>query len=245
MARLNQMRSARSLRGRAPQDIDVGDSSADERESAGRPSEGDERKPRKPDGTPKGGGPYARDFGVPEDTAQESFTDPDSRIMKHANGGFDQSYNGQTAVDAENGIVIAAERVQCAADSGELAAMLGTVRANLGAAPEQTLADAGYRDEAVFAALAEGDTELIVSLGREVGTIDAVNKPHTAAMAERLQSEEGRAAYRRRKGIVEPPNGWIKHVMGFRQFSLRGVGKVRAEWKLVNAALNLRRMAYL
>ena len=126
-------------------------------------------KPRKPDGTPKGGGPYARDFGVPEDSAQENFTDPDSRIMKHANGGFDQSYNGQTAVDAENGIVIAAELVQCAADSGELVPMLEAIRTNLGAAPEQTLADAGYRDEAVFAALADGDTQLIVSLGRERG----------------------------------------------------------------------------
>ena len=64
-------------------------------------------------------------------------------------------------------------------------------------------------------------------------------------MAERLRSEAGRAAYRRRKGIVEPPNGSIKHVMGFRQFSLRGVAKARAEWKLVNGALNLRRMAHL
>lgn len=49
------------------------------------------------------------------------------------------------------------------------------------------------------------------------------------------------------KGMVEPPNGWIKHVLvlGFRQFSLRGASKVHAEWKPVNATLNLRRMAYL
>ena len=168
--------------------------------------------------------------------------------MKQTNGGFDQSYNGQTAVDAANGIVVAAELVQCAADSGELAPMLEAVKANLGAVPEQTLADAGYRSEAGFAALADVDTDLIVSLdreGREPGRIDASDKPHTAAMAERLNSEHGRAAYRRRKGIVEPPNGWIKHVLGFRQFGLRGVEKVRSEWKLVNAALNLRRMAYL
>jgi len=113
---------------------------------------------------------------------------------------------------------------------------------------EQALADAGYRDEAVFAALADGETELIVSIGREgrdPGKIDATKTPFTAAMAERLDSEQGRTAYRRRQGIVEPPNGWIKHVMGFRQFSFRGVAKVRAEWKLVNGALNLRRMAYL
>jgi hypothetical protein len=58
-------------------------------------------------------------------------------------------------------------------------------------------------------------------------------------------TEEVKIAYRRRKAIVEPPNGWIKSVMGFRQFSLRGLPKVQAEWKLVCMALNLRRMAYL
>ena len=64
-------------------------------------------------------------------------------------------------------------------------------------------------------------------------------------MAQRLQSEQAKAAYRRRKAIVEPPNGWIKAVLGFRQFSLRGLHKVGAEWKLVCMAVNLRRMAYL
>lgn len=64
-------------------------------------------------------------------------------------------------------------------------------------------------------------------------------------MAARLQTEERRAAYRKRKWIAEPPNGWIKNVMGFRQFSLRGLHRVRAEWKLVCMALNLRRMAVL
>ena len=98
-----------------------------------------------------------------------------------------------------------------------------------GAVPEQTLADTGYRGEAVFEALADRGTDLIVSLGREgrdIAKIDATSKPRTAAMAERLQSVEGKAAYRRRKHIVEPPNGWIKLVLGFRQFSLRGVEKV-------------------
>ncbi|EOA1254853.1 transposase [Klebsiella pneumoniae] len=69
--------------------------------------------------------------------------------------------------------------------------------------------------------------------------------PHTAAIAAKLKTEQGDAAYRRRKSIVEAPNGWIKAVMGLRQFSMRGLDKVQAEWKLVCMALNLRRMAYL
>ena len=86
----------------------------------------------------------------------------------------------------------------------------------------------------------------MVALGREGKQqvqVDAEAYPHTAAMAAKLQTKEGRAAYRRRKWIAEPPNGWIKNVLGFRQFSLRGLKKVQAEWKLVCLALNLRRMA--
>ena len=61
-------------------------------------------------------------------------------------------------------------------------------------------------------------------------------------MVERLASAEGQAQYRRRKAIVEPVFGWIKHIMGFRQFSLRGLAKVKGEWNLVCLALNVRRL---
>ena len=112
--------------------------------------------------------------------------------------------------------------------------------------PEQVLADTGYKAEAVFKALAHSGCDLVVALGREgkdALCFDPERSPHTAAMAAKLQTYEGKAAYRRRKWIAEPPNGWIKHVLGFRQFSLRGLHRVRAEWKLVCLALNLRRMA--
>ena len=61
-------------------------------------------------------------------------------------------------------------------------------------------------------------------------------------MAVKLQTDEGKAAYRWRKWLAEPPNGWIKSVLGFRQFILRGLHRVQAEWKLVCLAPNLRRM---
>jgi transposase len=207
----------------------------------------DDRRPRHPDGTPRKGKSYSRDFGVPADSDQTSFTDPDSRIMKQAAGGFEHSYNAQTAVDAEHQIIVAAELTACASDSGQLPGMVAAVATVLGALPKRVLADAGYRSEAALEALSTTSCEAIVALGREGrehAAIDAAKYPHTAKMAERLRSDEGKAAYRRRKAIVEAPNGWIKAVLGFRQFSLRGIGKVRAEWKLVCMALNLRRMAY-
>ena len=204
----------------------------------------DERKPRNKDGKPKGGR-YKRDFGVPEDKAQENFTDADSRIMKRAGGGFDAAYNAQLAVDEAAHIIVAAELTNVASDAAELPRMIDAVQANLGQAPAQALADTGYRAEAVFERYAESGTELIVALGREGKQqlqFDAARNPYTAAMAAKLQSDEGRTAYRKRKWIAEPPNGWIKSILGFRQFSLRGINKVQDEWKLVCAALNLRRM---
>jgi hypothetical protein len=212
-------------------------------------SDDDDRRPRHPDGTLKrGGNKYKREFAVPAPTDQESFTDPDSRIMKHAGGSFEQSYNAHMAVDAAHQIIVAAELTNNAADSDRLPPLLQAVAANTGTLPQQALADAGFRSEAALAKVADLPCEVIVALGREgrdQTVIDADKYPHTVAMATRLQTATVKDAYRRRKAIVEPPNGWIKAVLGFRQFSFRGFKKVKAEWQLVCLALNLRRMAYL
>jgi hypothetical protein len=210
-----------------------------------RQREAEIERGRDPDDKPRGGR-YKREFGVPEDKAQDNFTDPDSRIMKRAGGGFDAGYNAQTAVDDAAHIIVAAELTNCGSDAGELPTMLQAVKDNLGALPKQALADTGYKAEAVFEQLAGNGCDLVVAVGREGKQplrFDPERSPYTAAMAAKLQTDEARAAYRRRKWIAEPPNGWIKNVLGFRQFSLRGLHRVQAEWKLVCMALNLRRMA--
>jgi transposase/IS5 family transposase len=209
----------------------------------------DERKPRDKDGRPKGGKPYQRDFGVPAPKTQDSFTDPDARIMKRAGGGFDYSYNAQTAVDETAHIIVAAEVVNTSSDVQQLPIVLKAVKAHTGSSAAQVLADAGYRSESVMAELAntQPDTELVIALGREGKVLtkprDAQRYPHTVAMAAKFETEHGKTDYRKRKWIAEPPNGWIKNVLGFRQFSMRGLEKAKAEFKLVCMALNLRRMA--
>lgn len=211
-------------------------------------SEGDERKPKDKSGKPRGGKPYQRDFGVPPAKAQDSFTDPESRIMKRAGGGFDYSYNAQTAVDESNHIIVAAEVVNTSSDVHQLVSVLQAVKASTQANPQQVLADAGYRSEEEMAKLAKErpDTELVIALGREgreqAKPMDAQRYPHTVAMQAKFQTDKGKADYRKRKWIAEPPNGWIKNVLGFRQFSMRGLEKAKAEFKLVCMALNLRRM---
>ena len=211
-------------------------------------SEGDERKPKDKNGKPKGGKPYQRDFGVPAPKAQDSFTDPESRIMKRAGGGFDYSYNAQTAVDEAVHIIVAAEVVNTSTDVHQLVPVLQAVKANTQADPKQVLADAGYRCEEEMAKLAKQrpETELVIALGREgrqqAKSIDTQRYPHTVAMQAKFQTIKGKADYRKRKWLAEPPNGWIKNVLGFRQFSMRGLEKAKAEFKLVCLSLNLRRM---
>jgi transposase len=197
-------------------------------------------------GTSKKKSRFKYKFGEPKPDAQENFTDPESRIMKHAGGGFDYSYNAQAAVDDTAHIIVAAELVNNAADSGQLPTVLAALRRNTGADPKQVLADAGYRSETMFEQLRDHPAELIVALGREGKkdmVIDASKRPLCAAMAEKFKSAATQAAYRKRKWLSEPPNGWVKSILGFRQFSMRGLIKAQAEWKLVCAALNLRRMA--
>ena len=91
------------------------------------------------------------------------------------------------------------------------------------------------------------NTDLVIALGREgkklASSVDAHKHPHTAKMAAKLQTSQGQQDYRRRKYLAEPPNGWIKAVLGFRQMSMRGLKKCKAEFKLVCMALNLRRMS--
>ena len=209
----------------------------------------DERKPKDKDGKPKSGKLYQRDFGIPAPKAQDSFTDPEARIMKRAGGGFDYSFNAQTAVDETAHIIVAAEVVNTSSDVQQLPMVLKAVTQNTGASVVQVLADAGYRSESVMAELAvdHPDTELVIALGREGKVLtkprDAQRYPHTVAMAAKFETAQGKKDYRKRKWIAEPPNGWIKSVLGFRQFSMRGLQKTKAEFKLVCMALNLRRMA--
>ncbi|MBG6074075.1 hypothetical protein IWX87_003863 [Polaromonas sp. CG_9.7] len=80
-------------------------------------------------------------------------------------------------------------------------------------------------------------------MSRTAAAVKLVSRhPHTVAMAAKFETEQAKQDYRKRKWIAEPPNGWIKNVLGFRQFSMRGLAKVKAEFKLVCLALNLRRM---
>jgi septal ring factor EnvC (AmiA/AmiB activator) len=191
--------------------------------------------------------------------AQKNFTDPESRIMKGKDGSV-QAYNGQIAVDAQAQIIVAQDVTQCAADSPHLIPMVDGIEANLGGRPEQASADSGYCSEANLEAMEKRNIDAYVATGRakhaatgEAATASAAGVASSAqatqaptrveAMRQKIKSGGYASPYRLRKQLPEPVFGQIKEARGFRQFLMRGIEKVRAEWALVCTAHNLLKLA--
>ena len=209
----------------------------------------------KASGKKPGGKPPAPPTAGPGPSDQINLTDADSRIMPVAGGGFEQCYNAQAVVTAGSMLVVAADVVQAANDKQQLEPMLGKLAAlpeALGA-PQTVLADNGYFSAANVAAcgaagiaplLALGRTPHHPSLAERFAAAPPVPQDPTPleAMAHRLATPEGKKLYGLRKHTPEPVFGIIKSVLGFRQFLLRGLAKVRGEWSLVTMAWNIKRI---
>ena len=188
---------------------------------------------------------------VPGPKEQMNFTDHESRILKTKNG-WVQGYNAQIAVDEAGGIIVATEVNAQTADSPRLVPVVDLVRDNVRVLdpsamgyPTKLSADAGYCSEANLVGLDARGIDGYIATGRERhrggGITGGVPRsPKRAAMREKLRSLDGKAIYARRKAIVEPVHGQIKAAMGFRQFLLRGLAKVRGEFNLVALSYNLR-----
>jgi transposase len=191
----------------------------------------------------------AADEAKPDEKAQRNFTDPESRIMPDGanKGSFLQGYNAQVAVDDTAQVIVAAELTQQANHSRQLIPMLEQVETNMGCKPDKISADVGYWSEANATDESVTDIDLYIATGRvkHGETIANGSEPPPAsatpkqAMQHKLRTDTGHAVYKKRKTIVEPVFGQIKEQRGFRRFSLRGLEKVRAEWKLVCATANL------
>ena len=186
----------------------------------------------------------------PEPKAQRNFTDPESRIMPTRGGSFEQCYNAQAGVDAKAQVIVSCEVVNTSADCPQLLAMVDQIRANLGRKPDVCSADAGYCSEVNLEGMAARHIRTYIATGRQKHGTEAAThakngKPGSliAAMRDKLKRGGWRSPYRLRKQVVEPVFGQIKQAMGFRQFLLRGLAKVKAEWQLVCTAHNLLKLA--
>jgi hypothetical protein len=189
---------------------------------------------------------------IPDPKDQINFTDPESRIMKASNKGWDQCGNAQ-AVTNEHQVILAADVTDQANDVRQAVPMVDQARANLDAAGvkeaiKAALGDAGYYSETNATDLESRGIEPYLATERLKHHEKVASAPRgripkglsaKQRMARKLRTKKGRAMYAKRKGMIEPIFGQLKQVLGFRQFSLRGLASMRGEWRLMATVHNL------
>jgi len=191
----------------------------------------------------------------PTDQDQYNFTDPESRIMKGADG-FVQGYNAQAAVEPGWGLIVGQTVTEAANDKEQLQPMVDAIEQQSGQRPEGILADSGYCSDQNLEYLESGQEperkiEGFIATGKQKHgehRLPAQRGPlpkgatRVEHMKRKLQTKVGKAIYAARKCVVEPVFGQIKQARGFRQFLLRGKEKVKGEWALVCLTHNILRL---
>jgi transposase len=190
----------------------------------------------------------------PEDKDQYNFTDPESRIMKGADG-FVQGYNAQAAVEPTLLLIVGQKVTEANNDKQQLIPMVELIEQQSGQRPEAILADNGYCSEENLehlesAARPERKIEGFIATGKQKHgehRLPAKRGPlpqgatRVDRMKRKLQTKVGKAVYAARKCVVEPVFGQMKQARGFRQFLLRGKDKVKGEWALLCLTHNILR----
>jgi transposase len=221
----------------------------------------DEQARREAEGRTRRGKEPAPIDPTPEDKAQTSFTDPEAKVMKQPNKGFDYSFNAQAVVDGASQIIVAAEVTNEANDKKQAVPMARAALGNLKAAgierprtadgapvPIPNTADSGYFSERAIEGLEEMGMDPHVATGRQkhheipAPVVAGEPAPPTSAretMEHKLRSATGKLLYAARKQIVEPVFGQIKSARGIRKFLMRGLEKVSAEWQLICSTHNI------
>jgi transposase len=204
---------------------------------------------RKKEGRKKTGKAPAPPKREPDGKAQRNFTDPESRILKTKDG-YIQGYNAQAAVDAQAQIIVAQTLSNSGNDQAQFAPLLDAIKATFKRTPDEVSADAGYCSAANLRTLSRRRIKGYIATARQKhgsksATAKRSAKPGSllARMTTRLRRAGHRSRYRLRKQVVEPVYGQIKEARGFRQFLLRGIEKVKAEWAMICTVHNLRKLA--
>jgi hypothetical protein len=168
-----------------------------------------------------------------------------------SNKGWDQCINAEVAVN-EHQIIVAADVTEETNDKKQIKPMVEQMKRNLAAVGvtekvKEMVADSGFYSEANVEYLVEEEIDPYIATER-LKHHEQIAAPRgrcpkslTAKqrMARKLRTRRGRERYARRKAMVEPVFGQIKHGRGFRQLLLRGQKKMRAEWRLVSLTHNL------
>jgi transposase len=202
---------------------------------------------------PRGKKPQPPKSKEPNPKEQINLTDEESRIMPISGGGYMQAYNAQASVEHDSRLIVHQHITQNVNDKKEVLPTLQWFKDNPTLSPSAMLADAGYfsdenikqcTDEKIIPYISFGKEQHNQPLEDRFQEVQALqeNATDVEKMKHRLQTKEGKELYALRKSMIEPIFGVIKHVMGFRQFMLRGFEKSKGEWNLMCIAYNLKRL---
>jgi hypothetical protein len=195
-----------------------------------------------------------RDDPTPE--RQSNLTDPDSALMRRSDAHeCRQAYNAQAVVCAEGSqLILSTGVVATTADAPGFAATVLAMENTVGL-PRTVLADTGFASAPAVAALEARGIEPLVAIGRtqphrpydfrpppKPKKERRITEPWRVAMKAKLETDDAKALYAKRKQTVEPAFGIIKGAMGFVRFHLRGLRNAATEWTLVALAYNCRRL---
>jgi transposase len=201
-----------------------------------------------------------KDLIRPKPDKQTNLTDPDSAIMrKSSRHEYRQAYNAQAIVDADGSALILGTNVLSTSNDREDLDILVDQLCDSVGTPVTLLADAGYAGEQIVAALDARGIEPLIAVSRQQAgrhydfrppkkitkPPPKITAPWRIAMQEKLQTDEAKNKYRKRKSTVEPVFGIIKSVLGFTRFHLRGLQNVQNEWTLIALAHNCKRLSKL
>lgn len=187
---------------------------------------------------------------------QSNLTDPDSALMRRSDAHeVRQAYNAQAVVCAEGSQLILATGVTGSpADAPSFAATVLAMENTIGL-PRTVLADTGFASGPAVAALEARGVEPLVAIGRiqarrpydfrpppKPKEARRITEPWRIVMKAKLETDDAKALYAKRKQSVEPAFGIIKSAIGFIHFHLRGLHNVATEWTLIALAYNCRRL---
>jgi transposase len=207
---------------------------------------------------PRGRPPKPPDDAPPPER-QSNLTDPDSALMRRSDAHeYRQACNAQAVVCADGAqLILATNLVATSADAPSLAATILAMQGTIGL-PQRVLADTGYASGPAIQALQARDVEPLVAIGRTQPhrpydfrpppaprTARRITDPWRTAMKAKLETDDAKAHYRKRKQTVEPVFGIIKSAIGFTRFRLRSLTKAATEWTLIALACNCRRIQCL
>jgi transposase len=174
----------------------------------------------------------SKDSRTPPAQARTSTTDPDSRVMRMADGGYRPAYNVQLATDTESRVIVGVRVVNRGTDAGQIEPMLEQVQQRTGRLPREHLVDGGYVKLPSIEAAAQQGVEVYAPLPTaKAADIDPREPkrgdgPGVAAWRWRMTSAKGKRIYKERAATAETVNADLKTWRGLDRFGVRGAGKV-------------------